>query len=563
MRVISSLRPQEWTLKRKLFAYMLILTMLLLAMLTIGLVLFGRTNSTKDSYYEALDMQMEVFEKDIAVHFDHLAASAISLSEDMTALLETRLSAHSLPFSGLTDSGEVIAHIQDAMMEPLRQKLFQTNASGVFVLLNATVNSALPDGNRSATGIYLKRNGYNLSDSDILIYRGLTDIAKKHGITPHRKWRLEFRTDVLTSPEPGTALPLEAAYRISDLFPLPGTSENVLLLTIPMIAKDGTVYGYCGYEISESYFMTYHTQPSKLARLSCVLTKASEKVLLTSEALTCGGTDGYFNSFTKDYTVTASNNNLLTFTDGIFSYLGITAPITLSHGGEEHMLAVMIPKSDYDHAHYKSLLQTAVLVVLLAFFAVSFSRFFSKRFLSPILSALEQIKSHEQAEASSRIPEIVDLIEYLSRQEKEHGETLNALEEKNQEAEKEKLRLQTEYESALCDFRRIEEEYTAAQEELHRIRTKMDRLAYSRKEEIDPDDYGNFLAGLGTLTESERNIFEYYLEGKSAKEILAITGIKESTLKYHNHNLLGKLGVSSRKQMLRFAEVMRHQERKE
>ena len=85
------------------------------------------------------------------------------------------------------------------------------------------------------------------------------------------------------------------------------------------------------------------------------------------------------------------------------------------------------------------------------------------------------------------------------------------------------------------------------------------RLAYSRKNEIDPEDYQFFLAGLQTLTESERNLFEHYLAGKSVKEILALTGIKESTLKYHNHNLLGKLGVSSRKQMLRYAEVMRHQ----
>ena len=87
----------------------------------------------------------------------------------------------------------------------------------------------------------------------------------------------------------------------------------------------------------------------------------------------------------------------------------------------------------------------------------------------------------------------------------------------------------------------------------------MERLAYSRKNEIDPADYDYFLAGLQTLTQAERNLFEHYLSGKSVKEILALTGIKESTLKYHNHNLLGKLGVSSRKQMLRYAEVMRNQ----
>ena len=123
----------------------------------------------------------------------------------------------------------------------------------------------------------------------------------------------------------------------------------------------------------------------------------------------------------------------------------------------------------------------------------------------------------------------------------------------------EKLRLQTEYEHALSSFRKIEEEYSKAQTQLLRAQTELERLAYSRKNEIDPADYAYFLDGLQTLTKSERNLFDYYLAGKSVPEILELTGIKESTLKYHNHNLLGKLGVSSRKQMLRYAEVMRHQ----
>ncbi|MBQ4065353.1 MAG: hypothetical protein IJD10_04575, partial [Clostridia bacterium] len=171
----------------------------------------------------------------------------------------------------------------------------------------------------------------------------------------------------------------------------------------------------------------------------------------------------------------------------------------------------------------------------------------------------DQIKSDERNPAGSDIPEILDLIDYLDRQEKAHGETVSALTEKHQAAENEKVRLQAEYEAALCDFHRIEAEYGNAQNELNRIQTELARLAYSRKTEIDPVDYQYFLAGLETLTEAERNVFEYYLEGKSAKEILTLTGIKESTLKYHNHNILGKLGVSSRKQMLRYADIMRHQ----
>ena len=78
-------------------------------------------------------------------------------------------------------------------------------------------------------------------------------------------------------------------------------------------------------------------------------------------------------------------------------------------------------------------------------------------------------------------------------------------------------------------------------------------FSYSRKTEIDPDDFQAFVDGVQTLTRAERAIFEWYLEGKTANEILELAGIKQGTLKFHNHNILGKLGVSSRKQMLRYA----------
>jgi len=561
-RKSSIRRYSEWSLKSKLFVYMFFLTLLLLAILLVGLIVFGRTTSTAEAFREALDIQMAVFEMDISAHFDQLAASAITLSEDMTAILEEYLQENDLSFSSLNDSKSDIADIQEEMLEPLRQKLLQANCSGVFVMLNSTVNTSLPQSAFSRSGLYLQINGYTPSNPDVMMYRGTADIAKKHGIMPHRKWRLEFRTDLFpdfAGLSSEAVLPLDTAYRVNKLFVLPGTSENALLLTIPLLGADGTFYGLCGYEISASYFMTYHAQPSKLEHLSCLLTTAHENVLITSESLSCGGSNGYFHALTEDYAITRHNSGLTDFKSDTYSYLGLTKRITLSAGSDEHLLAVMVPRADYDRALLESTIQTILLLVLLLFFTVSFCRYFSRRFLTPLLSALEQIKSDQRDTAGSDIPEILDLIEYLDRQEKAHGETLNALAEKHQAAENEKIRLQAEYEAALQDFKRIEAEYSSAQSELNRIQTELERLVYSRKTEIDPADYQYFLAGLQTLTAAERNIFEYYLAGKSVKEILTLTGIKESTLKYHNHNILGKLGVSSRKQMLRYAEVMRNQ----
>ncbi|UKI14959.1 MAG: helix-turn-helix transcriptional regulator [Clostridiales bacterium] len=70
----------------------------------------------------------------------------------------------------------------------------------------------------------------------------------------------------------------------------------------------------------------------------------------------------------------------------------------------------------------------------------------------------------------------------------------------------------------------------------------------------------NRQAGLKELTKTERTIFDLYIDGKSANEIADVLNIRESTLKFHNHNILGKkLGVSSRKHMLRYATLLRQE----
>jgi len=563
MEMISALHYTKWSLMRRLFVSMLLLAVLLLIILSAGLALFGQTNSTADLYYDTLTMQMDVFERDITTHFDHLAASAIILSEDMSAILDQTLLQEGCSFAALTDSADGIAALQEAMLEPLLHRMLQTNCSGAFVMLEATVNSGLSDADCSRTGLYLQTSGYHLSPTEVLLYRGSSDIAKEHGIMPHRKWRLEFRTDLF--PEymeivQNAALPPETAYRISRPFTLPGTSDQVLLVSVPLVGKDGTLRGICGYEVSASYFGTYHEQPSRLAHLSCLVSTRRENVLVTRDALCCGSADGYFHALTEDYDLQQSDRGLVRFDGGSFSYIGLTRDISLRADDETHLLAVMVPKEDYDRAWLGGMLKSCVLVVLLLFFTVSFCRYFSRRFLSPLLTALDHIKSDRHAEAATGIPEIHDLVDYLDRREKAHGETIDALEKKHQLSESEKRQLQTEYEDALAECRRIEEEYSTAQSELHRVQREIERLAYSRKSEIDPADYEFFLQGLETLTKSERKLFDYYVSGKSVPEILELTGIKESTLKYHNHNLLGKLGVSSRKQMLRYAEVMRHQQ---
>lgn len=65
-----------------------------------------------------------------------------------------------------------------------------------------------------------------------------------------------------------------------------------------------------------------------------------------------------------------------------------------------------------------------------------------------------------------------------------------------------------------------------------------------------------FIEQIATLTASEKAIYDCYVAGMSTKEVLAAKAIAETTLKYHNRNLYGKLGVSSRKELLEYAKAL-------
>jgi len=69
-------------------------------------------------------------------------------------------------------------------------------------------------------------------------------------------------------------------------------------------------------------------------------------------------------------------------------------------------------------------------------------------------------------------------------------------------------------------------------------------------ETIAPERVELFVSGLNSLTPSEKNIYDAFIARATTKEIMANLNIKESTVKYHSRNLYGKLGVSSRKELL-------------
>lgn len=518
-------------MRRKLFWHMLVLAVIILAFLASGFAFLGNYSTTKDAFQKDLSFQSAVFERQIDKYYDNLTMMGTSLSTDISEITERYLTSHSITLNDVNDSTEHVLRLQNAIFGKLHGELLKTDCSGAFVIFNATVNTSIDGAEYSKTGLYFQRSTIDATDESVLLYRGIAELGRNNGIMPHRKWRLEFSTDLI----PGWSnitqtarTPIERSAYLLDAFTLPGTSERAMHFIIPVIGQDGTNYGFCGFEISESYFKTHFAQATQIEQLTCMLTKKSDGKIDPSKGFSAGVFGGYYLAPSGELNVSNFGSGLVLL-DGNASYIASTKDITLLNG--DYVLAVMIPKSVYDKSATSNTIRLVVFIVLLIAVTVTVCIVFSRKFLSPLLKGLEQIRKQEHKDSSSSIAEIDNLFAFLAEQDRlrdaEHAE--------------------------------LKKECDTKTDELSKAQTEIARLSYSRKSEVDPDDYEMFKLGMKSLTKMEKTVFELYLEGKTADEILEICAIQKSTLKYHNHNILGKLGVSSRKQMLRYATLLKQE----
>lgn len=74
---------------------------------------------------------------------------------------------------------------------------------------------------------------------------------------------------------------------------------------------------------------------------------------------------------------------------------------------------------------------------------------------------------------------------------------------------------------------------------------------------IEKEKLDLFVNGLSRLTPKEQELFDCYVAGMTTDLIMERLNIKENTLKFHSKNLYSKLGVKSRKQLMKLYDQSR------
>ena len=525
--LLSKLKRAKPSMRRRLLLYMGALAALLLFSLFAVLLLLGQLKSPREEMKKSLTFQMEAFRSDVTSLWRNVSVMGVHLSEDMTALIEERVK----DFDALSGSADALEQLEASMLGPLCQHVQQADCSGGFVLLSVSLNpDAAAD---SFSGLYVQRSNAEHTTSDLLLYRGMTDIGRQHRVMPHRKWAQEF----CPADFPGLAdqleaasAPIERACRTTELLTLPGTTEQAILLSGPMVGADGRVYGLCGFSVNQTYFSAHHAQPSAVSSLACVLSDAAEGLDVQRGLLTYPTGDF---CFVPDELLEKRSlrGGLTAFVGSELSFVGISEPFTVAVGDEApHDLTVLIPKSDYDRALLKSRLEAAGVLMLLLFFAVSCCLFYTRRYLRPILRDIERLKDE-----SGGAQMTFDELQPVSARLRSHEQTITVL-------ETEKLDLQGQVEH-------MQSQVVDTQEQLDDSLAEIRRLAYLGKKELDPADYQKFLEGYAKLSSKELEICAALAKGLSARQCAEQTGNALSTIDTYRKRVYGKTNIHRVRQL--------------
>ena len=525
--LLSKLKRAKPSMRRRLLLYMGALAALLLFSLFAVLLLLGQLKSPREEMKKSLTFQMEAFRSDVTSMWRNVSVMGVHLSEDMTALVEERVK----DFDALSGSADALEQLEASMLGSLCQYVQQADCSGGFVLLSVSLNpDAAAD---SFSGLYVQRSNAEHTTSDLLLYRGMADIGRQHRVMPHRKWAQEF----CPADFPGLAdqleaasAPIERACRTTELLTLPGTTEQAILLSVPMVGADGRVYGLCGFSVNQTYFSAHHAQPSAVSSLACVLSDAAEGLDIQKGLLTYPA--GGF-CFVPDELLAEKSlrGGLSAFVGTELSFVGISEPFTVAAGDEApHDLTVLIPKSDYDRALLKSRLEAAGVLMLLLFFAVSCCLFYTRRYLRPILRDIERLKDE-----SGGTQMTFDELQPVSARLRSHEQTITVL-------ETEKLDLQGQVEH-------MQSQVVDTQEQLDDSLAEIRRLAYLGKKELDPADYQKFLEGYAKLSSKELEICAALAKGLSARQCAEQTGNALSTIDTYRKRVYGKTNIHRVRQL--------------
>lgn len=466
-----------------------------------------------------VENELDYIAAEITRQYGELSVQAISYSRELSESIEAQVRQLGIDIESLPEHPEILEKLISAEFDQALFTLQRAKSSGVFFILNATINPALANAENSKAGLYIKNMEPGIISSaapNFIVFRGIPSISRRYALPLHAQWKMEF--DVSEAPYytlPFSAartfqdLPLSRLYYWSPVTALPGSSEKVMLCSVPLIDSRGNIFGVCGIELNSILFKLNYTPGTHVySRLFCILSPIDGKEISLHQSMLAGGYSAKIKSGGRDIlNISKGDRSFYTYSQQDKDFLGIHKALQLYPEGsafadDKWIAAVMIPEEDIVRSITRINLILIALLLVLVVIGIGVSLVLSRRFLRPINQGLNIIKSADLDDAPrTRMAEIDDLIKYLASHNRE-------LYEKAREG----------------------------------------GLSLSLLDE--------FLANVKELSPAERSVFNLYAKGYTANEIAETLFLSINTIKTHSKRIYMKLNVASREELLLYVNML-------
>lgn len=506
-------KKQSVGMQRKLMLYWVSMILVVFAAVILLLSIAGAFSRDDKQLREMMELHLKNTQDSLTSHLDRLTAQSLNLSKELSRELEEVLVQEGISLQEVNDDPERLLKLQEVMYPLISKTLQSANCNGAYAILDATTNTGLAVADRSRSGIHLRYS--NLSAGSpvtptVVYFRGIPDIAWKKDLELHNRWNLEFDIDQI----PGcrelmdTSLNRPAErYFWSHRIDLKDTWESAMLLCVPIVGSDGTVYGVCGVEISALYFQfSYPTVEGQFGSVVTVLAPVEDNRLLLSDGLVGSVSGTYLGG--QETLVIHRGRYYNEYDTGAERYIGLHQTIPISKGeADDTTWAVAILTSQDSYTMYTAGVQRTWIIAAMGLLLIllAFSFFMARRFVRPITDSLKRFQQEEMLEQgmTSGISEVDELAEFLN------------------------------------------------------ARARNQRLEQGELPPNIAELFDQFVERKDLLTEAERNILRYYIDGHEIAEIPEIAFISMSTVRKHNRNIYEKLGVASRDELMLYIDLLR------
>ena len=510
-KIIKGIRKQSICMQQRLIVYWCVVILTLFSAAVLLMSILGVIPGMDLKVGEMLSAQQKNTVSAMTEQTDIMMARSISLSEEITKELSQYLTANGKAFSDLNDNPQLIMDLEAALYSSLRSALDVKYCSGVFVILNATVNTETEYADTSRMGIYLRLSdlkAVNTSKQHVVFFRGNADIARAEQVQLHNRWNLEFDTSALPGYEQimqfdGNRLVESCLW--TDRLELSDTWEDVQLLYVPVLDSTGKVRGLCGMEMSNLYFrLSYPMVEGSCGNIVTVLAPMDKKGNIYLDKAMFGDTKETYLSPSGTMTV-KKGKYYNTYSTAFGNYIGRHELLELkSCNGMPLAVLTLISEANYEKLTADNrrdwIIGMLLFLILLLIVSVSMSR----RFVKPILRSLKALQEDTLTDENlSGISEVDALVDFM--QKKRNTEKL----------------------------------------ENGGIPPNIEEMLKA------------FALRVETLTPSERMVLQYYVDGYTIQEIASLLYISIGTARKHNTNMNRKLGITVREELMLYIELFR------